>query len=1270
MEATALSLAKSALESLGSVARSLFANELTLQLGVKQDLGFIQDEFATIQAVLVLVGADEHRRSRRSLDLAWVAQVRNLAHDAEDSLREFSVELGSKPSSWCRSAAARRCVGTMMKELRRRVEEVSQRRLRYYHLLDDSAARPPPVLAGRQDGQEDGGGPEVVDLVAQLLEGGGAGAGSALGPGLISAWGAGDAEARAAAVRHAYDDHRVALAFPCRAWINVPRSLGSTEDFLRDVLRQFYVNNAPAKLEEGGNAGGGGGGVADQVGQKVRQNLGLSTEQKLANMSTCEVAEEFARQVHENRYLIVLNNLSTVDERDFIKTYLIDSSRNSGNWVIVSAGRAECARMCAGQTSQKVYRMLSPYDHEPVYLVYGEGLHHAKDTNTVMKDDDRDRSKNTVQDNLRRVSNKKKHVKTAAATSYMEDSQFMWRDEEKTDLKNKLAYREGGESEHLKVISVHGIPGVGKTTLVRIVYQEILYRKEVDKPIVGNDMSSKSILFDNCAWVTMLHPFNKVDFLRNLVLKLRLQHVRPSGPLRERISTMGLDGLKEHVIDLLENKSTFIVLDDISSELEWDSISECLPKWTTCRVVLTTRNEGVAKHCSKEQGNILPLNALNEEHALGFFRKKVFEGTDTGTGNAEWPERGMGDQAKLIIKKCHGLPLLITGIGCFLASKPRTTIEWRKWNSHISAELQVNPRLESVKMVLSTIYDGLPYYIKPCFLYLSMFPKGHKIRRTRLVKRWVAEGYSKGIYGKTATETAELYFKELVNRSMIEKYKAAGTSNNSGLSDCYRVHDLVHDISISMSEEENLVLILDNDVSGSPDPGRKIRHLTISSSWRRDKIAFERAADCSHIRSMTVFGVWKQFFISKKMRFLRVLDLEDTRGLQDQDLEPMGNLHHLMYLSLRGSQGISQLPGSFGKLCSLETLDIRDTYVTKLPECIVKLQKLKYIRAGRVPSHDGPSTMKITEIPKELAKHLSQSCNIGGATGKSVSDEHVEEQEDYPSFCFRLGVLWKHRNVHGVEVPKGIKKLRDLHTLGAINARVSSGKETLKELKNLTQLRKLGVTGISMENSTELCSAISNLTDLESLSLRSEGKPGLTGCLDAISKPPTYLQSLKLYGCMEKLPEWIDSLHFLVKLSLRSTPLDYDAIPILGKLENLVTLRLQKKSIQGGVLNFRNNFPSLVVLELADMDDLLFVNFTERAMPKLELLLVRDCWSIDKMGISGLSYLTNIKQVLVEGICYRRFKADLEKQLPKGAILKVDTKTHGTSADKYRKTER
>jgi len=144
----------------------------------------------------------------------------------------------------------------------------------------------------------------------------------------------------------------------------------------------------------------------------------------------------------------------------------------------------------------------------------------------------------------------------------------------------------------------------------------------------------------------------------------------------------------------------------------------------------------------------------------------------------------------------------------------------------------------------------------------------------------------------------------------------------------------------------------------------------------------------------------------------------------------------------------------------------------------------------------------------------------------------------------------------GTTVPRGIRKLKALHTLREVN--VGRGNAVLQDIKMLMGLRKLGVSGINKMNGPAFCSAISSLSRLESLSVRSEGKPGLRGCLNDISSPPENLQSLKLYGNLERLPEWIKELPHLVKLKLvRTEVLEHDAaLEFLGKLPKLEILVL------------------------------------------------------------------------------------------------------------------
>lgn len=587
------------------------------------------------------------------------------------------------------------------------------------------------------------------------------------------------------------------------------------------------------------------------------------------------------------------------------------------------------------------------------------------------------------------------------------------------------------------------------------------------------------------------------------------------------------------------------------------------------------------------------------------------------------------EEAKIIIKKCGRLPLVVAAVGGSLSTRPRNIAEWRKLSARIGAELDSDPSLEMIKKILVSGYEFLPYHLKSCFLYLSIFPEGHNVRYRRLLRRWIAEGYSRATRNKNAEKEAEEQFMILLDRSMIQQLRTIAGRKTAFC----QVHDLMHEISIAKSEEDNLVLVLDDDITLKFKD--KVRHLVVSHAWsRQKKNDIQNIVDVSCIRSLTVFGEWRSFFLSKKMRMLRVLDLEDAYGLQDHDLVPIGKLFHLKYLSLRGSVEIFNLPDSFGNLLNLETLDIKGTCVTKLPGTIGRLQNLKYLRAGKL-TYDEDDTRSTALISTILYMYRGYRSNQ-----EEVGIRFVV------SFIMLLISGWlRNLDLYGVKVPRGIGRLRSIHTLSVVN--IARGKDMLKNLENLTQLRKLGVTGINKSNCKELCSAIAGHDRLQSLLLRADGKAGLEGCLDNMSHPPKDLESLQLYGNLVTLPEWVKKLENLHKLCLRSTNLEADAtMQVLGELPMLDILRLQDKACKEINLSFPPDcFNNLTKLELISWGTLKSVMFEERATPMLQVLLVNHCLDKEDGGFPGIENLATLKEVLLQGSYVTEFKEQLQQQL-------------------------
>ncbi|EMS48513.1 Disease resistance protein RPM1 [Triticum urartu] len=1276
MEATVLSVGKSVVNGAVSYAQSAVAEEVALQLGVQRDQAFIRDELEMMQSFLMVAHDD---RDDNKVVKTWVKQVRDLGYDVEDCLQDFAVRL-EKPSYWwhiLRTLLDRRHVAVEMKDLRAKVEDVSQRNLRY-HLIKSPAAGSKSVAtaaeqyaAGSKASATMYGVDEArramkprVDL-AQLIS-------KEQGKDLrvIAVWGTCGVIGQVSVIRKVYDDSD---KFECRAWVKLTHPFDPIM-FMQSIMRQFYGYSSISESAAEG-----------QSCPESASTTGAEVLKKMLMMKQKDLVDKFTEYVNKKSYLIVLNNLCSIEDWDWIRTYFPASS--NGNRIIVATQQVEVASLCVGR-KYRVSELKQLSADQTLYVFYHKSPQGGSDsmepesssnttaivttnrTNSLVPTSeipagdqakDATTGQNAVMRSLSRILSR---------TALLKESEVVGRVTEKNDILQLIV---DPVNKEVRVISVWGMGGIGKTALVKDICE-------------SQELSGT---FKKRACVTIMRPFNQVQFLRSLIMQLVVTETSEEngtvcslGRVRKTLP-WAVEKLEAELGSLLEEKRWLIVLDDLSSTTELDIIMKSLPcTENASRIIVTTREENIANHCSKKVENVYKLKGLTKKHALVVFTKKVFK--ENGCLHLQYPE--LVEQAEQILKKCSGLPLAIVAIGGFLANQPKTVMEWRKLNENLSSELEMNTELDTIRTVLLKSYDGLPYHLKACFLYLAIFPEGYKISLTRLVRRWIAEGYSRPVRGKSSSEIAESYFMDLISRSMI--LPSRSSSHSRKVVDSCQLHDVIREIGISKSMEENLVFRLEEGCTLNSQG--TIRHLSVSNNWDGDESEFESTVDLSRVRSITIFGKWRPFFISDKMRLLRVLDLESTSGLVDHHLEHIGKLFHLRYLSLRGCHGIYHLPGSLGNLRQLQTLDVTGTNIIKLPKNIIKLRKLQHVHARGVGNNDDSVYQEYpNEVPKLTrnklciltcssvgfcvaccAPHLLKGCmGIDGDTNR--------RDVCTACCCSFLPMLATRRCSRGVEMPRGIHRFKALQTLGVVN--VSRRKATLRELASLTGLRKLGVTGVDESNAGELCSALANLSSLETLLVQSEGKPGLSGCLDGLSSPPENLVSLKLYGNLVKLPAWINGgwLKNLAKLKLRTSRIeDHDAaIQVFGSLPNLAILRLRKESFEGKEvhLHFQQGaFQTLMVLELSSPGNLKSVRFDKGAAPKLELLQYYDqpkeevvseengdqFEEAPGVSFSGLAFLGSLKEVLLEGGNYKGdFVQNLRSQLElnlKRPVLKMD----------------
>jgi disease resistance protein RPM1 len=112
--------------------------------------------------------------------------------------------------------------------------------------------------------------------------------------------------------------------------------------------------------------------------------------------------------------------------------------------------------------------------------------------------------------------------------------------------------------------------------------------------------------------------------------------------------------------------------------------------------------------------------------------------------------------------------LAIISISGLLANRPAVKDEWEKVKRSVGSALENSPSLEEMSSILCLSYSDLSLNLKTCLLYLSVFPEDYLIKRKRLVRRWIAEGFISEEHGQSQQEVAEEYFYKLINKSMVQ----------------------------------------------------------------------------------------------------------------------------------------------------------------------------------------------------------------------------------------------------------------------------------------------------------------------------------------------------------------------------------------------------------------------------------------------------------------------------------------------------------------------
>ncbi|KAL6600337.1 hypothetical protein ACP70R_045137 [Stipagrostis hirtigluma subsp. patula] len=513
---------------------------------------------------------------------------------------------------------------------------------------------------------------------------------------------------------------------------------------------------------------------------------------------------------------------------------------------------------------------------------------------------------------------------------------------------NEIANWLTDEKQQLKVVSIVGFGGLGKTTLANEVYHKLKGR------------------FDSGAFVPVSQKPNITKLLSSLLSQLGRAQSSHSFELHDL-----LNSVREH----LQDKRYFIIIDDLWDVSSWNVIKCAFPENNLgSRLIVTTRIQDVAKACCfRSHQYIFYMKPLNEKDSRKLFFNRIFSSEE------ECPDQ-LKEVSVEILKKCGGLPLAIISMASLLANESSKRKEmWEHVRNSLGTMSGTNLTLDEMREILNLSFKSLPRHLKTCLLYLGMYPEDYTIDMYDLVRRSVAEGFISEVPGLHTEEVATRYFNELINRSLIEP---AGFDCKGSVTSC-KLHDMMLDLVLWKSAQENFITVVD-DPYAIAELHEKARRLSICSDSGNDGAVLPRNFSLSQVRSFAIFRCYQYLPPLSDFKFLRVLVADFGRNPWNDcgivDFTGLCKLHQLRYLKIT-CWGECKLPTQIRGLQHLETLhlNIRTRETTHIPSDIFHLPRLRHLHVPiRTRLPDGIGEMKSLRSLFSFNVAMNSLENING----------------------------------------------------------------------------------------------------------------------------------------------------------------------------------------------------------------------------------------------------------------------------------------------------
>ncbi|TYH20617.1 hypothetical protein ES288_A05G444400v1 [Gossypium darwinii] len=726
------------------------------------------------------------------------------------------------------------------------------------------------------------------------------------------------------------------------------------------------------------------------------------------------------------------------------------------------------------------------------------------------------------------------------------------------------------DKQVVPVVPIVGMAGLGKTTLAKLVYDDL-------------NVQRRFVRF----WVCVSDHF---DVKR--ILKEMLEHFTDDPISIPQNKNAMVEKLKQKIEGAKEGKDQIkylLVLDDVWDVTEWEDLKLCLEGISTNGgngVIVTTRKEDVASTVQARSDQWHQPEKLEDEECWSIIKERTLRDSPIS--------HGLEPIGKEIAKQCQGVPLVANVIGGLMSKielSPRAWLEIQRsgvWGSPES--------VLKVERVLKLSFDRLSSpSLKKCFAYCAMFPKDYCFKKEELIQLWMAEGFLGT--SMAVVDNGNKYLNELLSNSLFQNV----TRDTCGNILTLKMHDPVHDLSLSVSKFD--ALIFGENSTPITNECSHIRHLNVGFAPKLFSLFSE-------------IDLFKKLSKSFKFKRLRVLKLVGTSYIFEFP-DSLGELKHLRYLDISGTR-IRALPKSSTKLYHLQTLRLLGSVILTFPDVLENLISLKHLYFDTQdvqPDNIGNLTCLQTLPVFYVGLERGHSIKELGSLNELRGELEIRRLQ-----CVRNKQEANGANLHLKE--KLCKLIFDFKWSSSYNSEeVMEGLQPHSKLQSLTvngyggnsfpswMLRPVGDSGLLLLN---------NLLELE-----------LFRCHNCESLPPLgqlqnlqflnlrNLREVKGMGSEFYCNKGIDDMNKVIKV-----------FPALKKFTLSGMERLEEWTAMTATKTIM--FPCLEELNIWSCPNLIGSYFDNRGCSSLEKLSILFCKKLSKIG-DGLSSCTCLKELGLYG---------------------------------------